>query len=338
MKNYNILVIGNGFDLYHGLKTNYMDFVRFCKELIETEKGIKGRNWAISNSFVKCFINVASENQSWIDCEREIEAIVTMFLKILFDRNVFDTSIGYNHIQKNNTSLSSSEFERLKLMNRFCEKSTKMTITLRDNYFKTYAGIDKKLIMEKLKEDLNSLINLFKYYLEKEIVNQTIERKSKQIEEISLDYVINFNYTNTCEEYGVNRQDICYIHGSVQENNIVLGIRDIDEKDINSIYFKKFFQRMQKHTDIIRWDEFEGDISFSGISKNINTYFFGHSLSNNDGDLIRNIYENSCKITIFHLKTHNDYEQKIINLIETLGKEIVVQGIHSRKIEFIPIE
>lgn len=117
----NILVIGNGFDLYHGLKTSYIDFVRYSKELTKTTKGTKGRDWAISNSFVNCFIKVVSENQNWIDCEREIEIIITMILKILYDRNVF--AANSNLIDESESSLYSYEFERLKLMDKFCEKS-----------------------------------------------------------------------------------------------------------------------------------------------------------------------------------------------------------------------
>ena len=270
MSDANILVIGNGFDLYHGLKTNYIDFVRFSKELLKKEKGTEGRNWVTSNSFVKCFIEVVSENQKWIDCEREIEKIVTMFLKIMYDRNVFD-NIPY--IEKKNTSLESYEFDLLKLMNKFCEKSDAQKIKIRDNYFKTYEGINKKLVMEKLKYDLIDLIKLFKYYLEEKVINQPVKKMSKQIKKINPDYVINFNYTNTCEQYGVNRQDICYIHGSVQDNNMVLGIRDIDEKNIDSIYFKNFFQRIQKHTDTIQWDRFGENGSITETMNESTTYF-----------------------------------------------------------------
>jgi len=332
MSDANILVIGNGFDLYHGLKTNYIDFVRFSEKLLKAEKGTKGRNWIISNSFVKCFIKVASENQNWIDCEREIEKIVNMFLKIMYDRNVF--GVKSNYIEKNNTSLELYEFETLKLMNRFCEKSDSQEIKIRDSYFKTYEGIDKELLMRKLKEDLNDLIKLFKYYLEENVIDQPVSRFSNQIQEIHPDYVINFNYTNTCEQYGINVQDICYIHGSVQDNNMVLGIRDIDEKDINSIYFKKFFQRIQKRTNTIQWDKFIEDHGLGSKFSIAHTYFFGHSLSNNDGDLIRSIYENSCKIIIYYLNSQKDYEQKVINLIDTLGKESVIQGMNSKKIDF----
>lgn len=336
MGNINILVIGNGFDLYHGLKTRYIDFVRFCEDLLKTKKGTKGRNWAISNSFINCFIKVVSENQKWIDCEREIEKIISMFLKIIYDKNVFDI-IPY-YIEKNNTTLESYEFDILSLMNRFCEKSSAQKIKIRDNYFKTYEGINKELVTEKLNEDLNNLIKLFKFYLEEKVLNQPVKKLSKQIKKINPDYVINFNYTNTCEQYGVSRQDICYIHGSVQDNNIVLGIRDINEQDINFIYFKKFFQRIQKRTDSIQWKRFGENRSLTETMREATTYFFGHSLSKTDGDIIRSIYENSRKIIIFHLRGQKDYEEKVINLIDTLGKEKVIQGVYSGRIELIPIK
>ncbi len=334
MINPKILVIGNGFDLYHGLKTSYIDFVRYSKELIKADKETKGRQLAISNSFIKCFIKVASENQSWIDCEKEIEVIVTMFLKILYDRNVFVANTNY--IKKVESSLYSYEFERLKLMNRFYKETSSQMIILQDKFFKIYEGIDTIEIMKTLRSDLHNLIKLFKYYLEEKVITKSIEKMSNQIKEIHPDYVINFNYTNTYEHYDINRKDVCYIHGSVQDNNMVLGIRDIDEKNMDSIYFKKFFQRIQKHTDVIQWDRFGKNQSLTETTREATTYFFGHSLSKTDGDLIQNIYENSCKV--IYLKENNDYEQKIINLIDTLGKEIVIQGMYSGQIEFIPIK
>lgn len=332
----NILVIGNGFDLAHGLKTSYIDFVKYLKEIIKADKGTKGKKLAINNSFIHCFIKVATENRSWIDCEKEIEIIVTMILKILNDRNVFVASS--NLIDRSESSLYLYEFERLKLMDKFCEKSDAHWIRFQSMYFKAYEGIDKNVILETLKCDLNDLIKLFKYYLEENVINQPVTKLSKQIESINPDYVINFNYTNTYEHYGINREDVCYIHGSVQDDNMVLGIRDIDEKDIDSIYFKKFFQRIHKHTDVIQWDRFGKIQSLTETSREATTYFFGHSLSKTDGDLIRNIFANSRKIIILHLKGHNDYEQKVINLIDTLGKEIVIQGMYSGQIEFIPIK
>lgn len=334
----NILVIGNGFDLYHGLKTNYIDFVKFSEELMKSAKGTKGKKWVINNSFVRCFTKVASENQTWIDCEKEIEIIVTMILKVLYDKNVFIKNTNY--IVKNETSLSSYEFERLKRSNKFCKNVSEQKIEFQNNFFKAFQGIDKEMVMNTLKRDLNDLINLFKYYLEEKVINQPVTKMSKQIKNINPEYVINFNYTNTYEQYGISKEDVCYIHGSVQDDNMVLGIRDVDEKDIDSIYFKKFFQRIQKHTDVIKWDRFGEYHSLSDPIRDACTYFFGHSLSNTDGDIIRNIYDNSEKIVVFYLNKADkkDYEQKVINLIDTLGKDNVIQGMYSGRIEFLPIK
>ena len=334
----NILVIGNGFDLYHGLDTNYIDFVRFAEDLIEIKTKETGRKWAINNSFIQCFVKVATENQTWIDCEKEIEIIVTMILKILYDRNVFYKNSNFINI--NESSLNSYEFARLKLMKKFCKEENKGTIEFQNNYFKTYEGIDKTKVMDTLKSDLNDLIKLFKYYLEEKVISQPVMELSEQIENIKPDYVINFNYTSTYKKYGISGEDVCHIHGSVKNDNIVIGIRDVDEKNIDSIYFKKFFQRIQKHTDVIQWDRVGKIRGLTEPRREATTYFFGHSLSKTDGDLIRNIYDNSEKIVVYYMNNPNkkDYEQKVINLIDTLGKDDVIQGMYSGRIAFLPIK
>ena len=37
-----ILILGNGFDLAHGLKTKYSDFLEYCKEKYPTTKNVGG--------------------------------------------------------------------------------------------------------------------------------------------------------------------------------------------------------------------------------------------------------------------------------------------------------
>lgn len=344
MENRNILVIGNGFDLYHGLKTNYKDFVDYTKGIARKEKGKDDKKLALSNSFIQCFQKVINENKTWIDCEKEIEIIVNMFSKIINDKNVFD--IGTNYIEKLNTSLYTYEFERLKLMPRFVKSSAKISqiLELQEKYFKVYEGINKDEIIKKLKEELNDVIILFQKYLNENVLNASTNKLSKQIQELNPYYVINFNYTDTYKRYGIDRKDVCFIHGSANEGNMVLGMRDINEKDIDSIYFKKYFQRIQKKTNTIDWEKFNISSAIIHVSNGkpnipkLPAYFFGHSLSDNDGDIIRQIYDHSSNIVIFHLAGNKDYEQKIINLISTLGKETTLQGLSTGRIKFEPIK
>lgn len=51
----NILVLGNGFDLSHGLSTQYRVFLHFVKvvQQIIKEKSINGIDWGMINDNVK---------------------------------------------------------------------------------------------------------------------------------------------------------------------------------------------------------------------------------------------------------------------------------------------
>lgn len=345
-----ILVIGNGFDLYHGLKTKYIDFVNFTKESNKANIPRKISDICKDNIFIRCFKEIAKDNDNWIDCEKEIESIVILFKKIIDDRKVFDEFPEYRSISRNKTSLHPEEFEKLLVMKKIIKQSDEQKILLRDSLFSQYNWINKEKFMNILKRDLDSFILLFRFYLKNYVQNKEITNLSKQILSLSPKYVVNFNYTDTYTKYGIARDKICFVHGSVDDKNIVLGTRDLDETDVDSIYFKKYFQRIQKRTDVINWNEFPYDSRIRLIKHNNipndkikyvdATYFFGHSLSNTDGDLIRSIYKFSKNIIVFYLNDlkSNDYEKKVINLIDTLGKNTVLDGFYHNNIKFIPIE
>ena len=48
----NILIIGNGFDLAHGLPTKYTDFLVFCKMILTFIEVIKIDNWDMLQKLV----------------------------------------------------------------------------------------------------------------------------------------------------------------------------------------------------------------------------------------------------------------------------------------------
>lgn len=344
-----ILVVGNGFDLYHDMETRYINFINFTRNAKEPDVIKIISDICKGNIFIRCFQQIANEEQQWIDCEKEIESIVNLVKKVIKDRKVFSDYPNHFSIVRDKTSLYPEEFEKLGLMNKLIKDSNGSRILLKDNLFTRFNWINKEKVMKILRNELNDCIFTFKYYLESKVMNKSITSLSKQIEQLKPNYVINFNYTATYRRYNIPRENVCFIHGSVEDNNIVLGTSDIDQSDIDSIYFKKYFQRIQKHTDIIDWNKFPYDVNINPVEhrnainkeNDINTtYFFGHSLSNTDGDLIRLIYKFSKKIVIFYLSNSiiNDYEQKIINLIETLGKNNVINGIYNNTIEFKPIK
>lgn len=110
-----------------------------------------------------------------------------------------------------------------------------------------------------------------------------------------------------------------FIHGRCSamgaSQNIVLGIEDNDPSNLDTIYFKKYFQRIQKKTGREVFDWFDEKIS---SSEPIVTDIFGHSLDTTDKDILMLIFEKSQYTNIYYYN-QADYEQKIINLVRLYG-------------------
>ncbi len=122
----NILLIGNGFDLAHGLPTSYNDFLflmknwtffyalfssvrqgkriressEYYKYLISAEnineKNIKILDNIINhNSWVEYYCRCEAEIDGWIDFEREIYPVINLFEKI-FNQTQYESLICEN--------------------------------------------------------------------------------------------------------------------------------------------------------------------------------------------------------------------------------------------------
>lgn len=74
-----ILVIGNGFDLAHGLKTSYKDFLLACqKDKLPEEL----KDFCQTNVWLKHFIIKQKDlGDTWIDLEKEIFSAIDLLHK-----------------------------------------------------------------------------------------------------------------------------------------------------------------------------------------------------------------------------------------------------------------
>lgn len=84
----NILVVGNGFDLHHGLPTRYTDFIEKVRELRnidnpDKECDRKIKEYSLGNPFMEYFIKQRDAGDNWIDFEKEIGEIIESFSFIL---------------------------------------------------------------------------------------------------------------------------------------------------------------------------------------------------------------------------------------------------------------
>lgn len=224
---------------------------------------------------------------------------------------------------------------------------------------------DRKLYINTLLElsDLKKIIsNKFIVTLEielKKVIRALEIYISLFIEEIdcnfykgtvkNIDKIISFNYSNTYERlYGINNIECDYIHGKanlereINKNNMVLGIDEyldgeIKDKYLDFIFFKKYFQRIYKKTGCNYKHWLEEIVQYNEES---NIYFYGHSLSRADKDILRDlILCKNIKITIFY---HSDeaYRSQITNLVDVIGQNKLIEKVYggSPTIVFISTE
>lgn len=326
----NILVIGNGFDIYHGLPTKYIDFVN--------NPEIKNKD----NIFIKYFQKVVNENQTWIDCEQEIKRVIkTVFdvlEKIMSEAAPQSLSyLGTLSIDK----ISNDQRNILKNIDLIFEEETisYRVIKIKKDYIHQFYGIDVTKIMETMKKELDSVIQILEEYLIHNIDISSVKIKSKQIQEISPDYVVNFNYTDTYKLYDIKEQDVFYIHGRIGNtpNNMVFGFEDEDEFNLDDIYFKKYFQRIQKRNGLLDEKKFEPCIYADFGKEPVISHFFGLSMGVTDGDIIKKI-EQLSNVCVIYYYNQVDYEMKVINLIKIFGKECFMQKIYDKEIQLEEIE
>lgn len=368
-KRENILIIGNGFDLAHGLPTKYSDFLKFVEILDDATNGlyqgsknqfINSRledstiNEKIKQDLISIFDKKRSNNltkneeeliglicdnfwikyfkknknyinENWIDFESEISKVIQRFEKFFVD-----IRSGKERKSKP-TFFKFFKFEKLEnIIDEYC-------ISLSGSYSNSeqcqfeFEHLIKEL-KDILKKDLLRLIRTLEIYLCTYVEQIDIKQKSPDIEEIEFDKILSFNYTSTYKKiYNkfLKKDDCDFIHGeavvdnSLKYNNMVLGIDDYltDDKvnqDIEYIYFKKYFQRIIKHTDnkYIKWIT-----EISTRRKKYNIYIFGHSLDITDKDVLEELILTEYSVTTIFYKDQDMLESQVANLVKVIGKD-----------------
>lgn len=391
-----ILILGNGFDLAHGLPTKYSHFLEFCKRVeMIWHYGLGGgknvtefkRTWidnweideSISTAIVTAYENrevkrdgvendeVTSDNselseihsllndnvwyeyftelyrihcmegENWIDFESEIRFVI----KKVDENSSSLTNLWGEVIKK---AIGSPEDLKLKIFkgklkfNKFAQRkewASEHEVTVKDFREKTF-------------EDLERLTRALELYLVAFVEKIPIS-DSVNIPEISMlnpDYVINFNYTDTYERV-YKKGKVYHIHGkadakrSAEKNDMVLGIDEYwvgDERDerTNFTIFKKFSQRIQKHTGNESYKYLKemqklfkektersgnGDIYKDHPDGVSYVYVFGHSLDVTDKDILSSIIGDDSTSVIVYCMDKGTEGELIANTIKLISEK-----------------
>lgn len=342
-----VLVVGNGFDLEHGLPTKYSDFLCFCNYLLGTLSGLENpipmlsetqknymemffTNHQLKDSFESMIVdnhlleyfNRRKEKQgnNWIDFERELAGIVKEF-RLLEDE----------YFQSRQSRYKLAEGHRIN------EVLLDLGYSLEE--YNEWDEFTIAKIHKSLCSDLERLSCALEIYICEFINNTPVLGVAPDIVDYEADYVISFNYSNTYERiYGGISNTVAHIHGSAEkcvsdQSGIVLGITTRDDHLSSSyVEFEKYYQRIVKcqQMNVLPKELLEDK------KCDVEVAIFGHSVDVSDSDIIRELVsENVARVFIYY---HDNvaYRQIVANLVKILGKSELLSLVtgDSRKIYF----
>ena len=349
----NILVIGNGFDLAHGLPTKYSDFLNFVQHYIlykdsKISNNDKHFNYfkSIYNSNPLLYIEIEEliRNNLWIDY---FQSILTERCNkgkdgwIDFESEISNIVQKLDEVRKG-TAKQLEKGEGTVKINNQC--SSRLNL-IRLYTFNKYNADSIPKHKKKLLDDLNRLTRCLEIYLADYVSSMYNDCcYIAEIQELKINRVLSFNYTDTYQRlYDRDfHAEYDYIHGkavlqnTIDECNLILGIDeylDGDErrKDNEFIQFKKFYQRIYKRTGCKYIDWLTGTVEQRRMKDHVeiqprsNVFIYGHSLDITDGDIIERLITNANITTTIFYHNKEALGNQIANLVKIIGEDKLIK-------------
>lgn len=326
-----IVIIGNGFDLAHGIKTSYSSFIDWLwdkkvDEINNDKLRIDRDKMFIVSEGKKGKFENSNELKKWITYNNGLLEALEKKRNELKDPKWSDIEDVYyesllkchEHFNTEKEETIHEELSITKLNRDFRVLRTKLI-----EYLKfAYESIDKENIEFK-----NLVIRM------KSIFNAS----DANDEEIGKILFICFNYTKTLELYGYSalegsipdsNSEIVYIHGSLSDDNsVVFGYGDeLDSYSMNVRENKdNAFLEFNKAVLYARSGEYQKISSFIYGEDDYEVYILGHSCANSDRALLNELFTNDhCKFIKYYYfdggqGKEANFREQISNLYRIFG-------------------
>lgn len=321
-----LLIIGNGFDLAHGLPTKYSDFLNVLNSDSLFYKYIKSKglkkpfNNLIQSKLIK-HLQERNKKNGWIDFENEIKMIIDSVCKFPSSmEKIIDLESGEFKYRIESDTLRGLPPFILHYVNR---KRTELK--------KQWNEDSLTKLFKEVHEHIFIFIQIFQAYIlwiSENHMDSLV--KKKLFSEFKIDHLLSFNYTNTFTnlyDKKMKKENICYVHGkveSIKKINIVMGVGSDYYDDAlhqDFVEFFKFFQRYKYSSDnsYLNWIN---DIVDNKSSESNKIYIYGHSLDPTDGDILKQFFKlENAEIFIYFLD-ENDKLKLEKNLLGILHKDL----------------
>lgn len=351
-----LILLGNGFDLAHKMKTSYYDFIwyylskcfidagKFSKYeddmLLIERNSILGLPIVENMSTVKDLMKFEVNEQGlYMNVQRghTIQQSFKLKIKNTFFRRLLNNCVNYNWVNIENEyyidlkrilSNSHTDIQKQKLI-----ESLNNTMAFLTHEINFYFG---NLECVKLLPEYASILEQ-EFYLEDFI---SVEIDMIRGRNPSGTMILSFNYTNTVEQYIKSIKgdvSVNYIHGLVNnENNpIIFGFGDEMDDAYKLIESEKGkgFLRYIKSFGYFKTSNYRNLIRFIESNK-FQVFVLGHSCGLSDRTMLNMIFEheNCNSIKIFYHENENHYRE----LTEEISRHFRNKASMRRKI--VPFE
>lgn len=320
-----LVIVGNGFDIAHGLPTRYADFMKY-----------------LTLYSVQPKVLYAVQYTTFIDknsiCEED-QARHNLYDKLIKYIPMEDLWSDFEY------ALGIIDIDQIK------EDNHEYMLSYSDDNWSESAHHDYQYMISKELDFTKDVEYWFYYWIAS--INTHVMQKTNILDMISAeDLFLNFNYTDTLETtYNIPETQICYIHGkATNSEKLVLGhhndvydnkiidtsgmnadeyeaymedisgydVRDLKADEVISSYFKRTFKDTK---EIIR----ENSAFFLKLQNVENIYILGHSLSDIDMDYFRVIkskVKQDCQWNI------SCYDQSALTNALNFAKMLSIQNLN----------
>lgn len=361
-----LVIIGNGFDLAHGLKTSYKDFIR----------------WYLKEFFKEYFENhKAYQEDKLLKFEREI-SYDPQTGQIPFDTNEY-SAYSLNDKEKEpwtfldeikNINLSKIKVDECILLKRILKNIDKEWHGIESDYYallkenadnnETCKSLNNQMdfLRDKLAEYLNEQkieadIVGVKFIIDSNVKIDDIAIRTNKIGhvifknqqdngyEVERTMLLDFNYTSTSDKYKISDKiTVIHIHGSLSNpKQMIFGYGDEMDKDFQELEDRND-NELLKNIKSIKYLE---DNSYRQLLQFIEgapfqVYIMGHSCGNSDRTLLNTIFEHENCISIkpfYHVKGkgEDDYSDISSNIYRNFKNKVLYRDRVMKKPQCEPM-
>ncbi len=322
-----LIVIGNGFDIAHGLKSSFGDFIEsYCYDAIINFFGkLKYEDELISIVSDRPFSDATSFLESFTkkQAPSKITDLTNHYnIKLVWKSSFFKSIFNHYEIYKW-VDIEIKYFEYLKNSIKIGKPESIKTLNNELEYIKAIflSYLEEEINKKNIEPNIN-VINQFKQPIKlSEVLTNTINEDTTP----ERSCILNFNYTDIAEKYlpSLTNSKASYIpiHGQLN-NNITSSYQEPvfgfgDEMDEDYIKFElqnndEVFTHIKSFKYLL-YNHYRNLIEF--IEENpYQIHIYGHSCGLSDRTMLNTIFEHENCISIkpfyFEQKGKNDYEIK----------------------------